>query len=177
MADPSYYGLLAEFETAEALVDAVKRTRHDGYRALDAFTPFPVESLGDLLEFNDRRVLWLGFLGACLGFAIAVAMQAFTNFDYPLNIGGRPLYAWTAFAVVTFELTILFSGLITALGMLYLNGLPRLHHPIFSASRFRLASKDRFFLCIKANDPQFGAAKTKQFLQDLGASSVELVPA
>ena len=177
MADPSYYGLLAEFDTPEALVDAVKRTRRDGYRALDAFTPFPVDGLDALLELSDRRVLRLGFIGACLGFAIAVAMQAFTNFDYPLNIGGRPLYAWTAFAVIAFELTILFSGLVTALGMLYLNGLPRLHHPIFSASRFHLASKDRFFLCIKADDPRFGAVQTQQFLRDIGASSVELVPA
>ena len=177
MAEMSYYGLLAEFETPEALVDAIKHTRRDGYRALDAFTPFPVDGLDTLLDLRDRRVLWLGFIGACLGFAIAIAMQTFTNFHYPLNIGGRPLYAWTAFAVITFELTILFSGLTTALGMLYLNGLPRLHHPIFAASRFHLASKDRFFLCVKANDPRFGAAKTEQFLRDIGASSVELVPA
>jgi len=171
------YGLLAEFETPEALVEAIKHTRRDGYRVLDAFTPFPVDGLDALLELNDRRVLRLGFIGACLGFAIALAMQAFTNFDYPLNIGGRPLYAWTAFAVITFELTILFSGLVTALGMLYLNGLPRLHHPIFAASRFHLASKDRFFLCIKADDPRFSTVKTEEFLRHIGARSVELVRA
>jgi hypothetical protein len=176
MGEARPYGVLAEFESAEALVDAVKRTRAEGYRALDAFTPFPVDGLAELLEFRDRRVLWLGFFGACLGFAIALAMQMFTNFDYPINVGGRPLYALSAFAVITFELTILFSALTAAIGMLYLNGLPRLHYPVFSASRFNRASKDRFFLCIKGDDLRFEAAATAQFLRHVGASSVEVVP-
>jgi len=176
MADGEPFGMLAEFETPEALVDAVKRTRAEGYRALDAFTPFPVEGLAELLDLRDRRVPWFGLIGAALGFAIALAMQVFTNFDYPLDVGGRPLYALSAFAVITFELTILFSALITALGMLYLNGLPRLHHPVFSAARFHLASKDRFFLCIKADDPHFGEAETARFLREVGANTVERVP-
>jgi hypothetical protein len=171
------YGILAEFETPEALVAAVKRARQDGYRVLDAFTPFPVEGLAELLGFRDRRVLWLGFAGAGLGFAVALAMQVLANFDYPIDVGGRPLYALSAFAVITFELTILFSALIAAFGMLYLNGLPRLHYPVFSASRFHLASKDRFFLCVKADDPSFDADGTERFLRHIGASSVELVPA
>jgi hypothetical protein len=177
MADGEPFAMLAEFETPEALIDAVKRTRSAGYRALDAFTPFPVEGLAELLGLRDQRVPWLGLFGAGLGFAIAAAMQVFTNFDYPLNIGGRPLYALSAFAVITFELTILFSALAAGFGMLYLNGLPRLHHPVFSAARFHVASKDRFFLCIEASDPQFRKAETALFLREIGANTVELVPA
>jgi hypothetical protein len=176
MADARSYGMLAEFESPEALLEAARRARAAGYRALDAFTPFPVEGLAELLELRDRRVLWLGFVGACIGFAVALAMQMLTNFDYPLNVGGRPLYALSAFAVIAFELTILFGALTTALGMLYLNGLPRLHYPVFAASRFHLASRDRFFLCIKAEDPRFAADGTAQFLMLAGARSVELVP-
>jgi Protein of unknown function (DUF3341) len=177
MAESGPYGVLAEFETPEALIDAVRRTRAEGYRAIDAFTPFPVEGLAELLEFRDRRVLWLGFIGACVGFVVALAMQMYTNFDYPIDVGGRPLYALSAFAVITFELTILFSALMAALGMLYLNGLPRLHYPVFSASRFHLASRDRFFLCIKADDPRFDKDASEDFLRRVGASSVELIPA
>ena len=170
------YGALAEFESPEALVDATKRARNEGYRELDAFTPFPVEGLGDLLEFQDQRVLWLGLIGGCLGFAIALGMQLFTNFDYPIEVGGRPLYALSAFAVVAFELTVLFGALLPAFGMLALNGLPRLHYPVFAAPRFHLASRDRFFLCIKAGDPRFAEGDTVRFLNELGAASVELVP-
>lgn len=175
MADVTPYGIVAEFKTPEALIEATKCAREAGYRALDAFTPFPVDGLAELLEFRDRRVLSLGFAGAVFGFAIALAMQMTASFDYPLDVGGRPLYALSAFAVIAFELTILFSALATALGMLYLNGLPRLNYPVFSASRFPLASKDRFFLCIKAEDPLFAEEETVRFLERAGAASVELV--
>lgn len=177
MAEVRPYGVLAEFDAPEALIEAVRRVRAQGYRALDAFTPFPVDGLAELLDLRDARVAYLGFIGACAGFLLALAMQMLTTFDYPIDVGGRPLYALSAFAVIAFELTILFSALATALGMLYLNGLPRLHHPAFSGSRFHLASKDRFFLCIKADDPRFEADGTERFLKDIGARSVEVIAA
>jgi hypothetical protein len=158
-------------------MNAARRARAEGYRRVDAFTPFPVEGLAELLEYRDRRVLRLGLIGAGFGFAVALVMQLFTNYDYPIDVGGRPLYALSAFAVIAFELTILFSALSTVFGMLYLNGLPRLSYPVFAASRFHLASRDRFFLCIKGDDPQFRATDTAGFLQRIGAASVELVPA
>ena len=176
MVEADSYGLLAEFETPEALLDAAKRARADGYRALDAFTPFPVYELNDVLELRDRRVLWLGLIGGIFGFALAIGMQLFTNFDYPINVGGRPLYPLSAFAVVAFELTVLFAALTPAIGMLALNGLPRLHHPVFEASTFRRASKDRFFLCVLATDDHFDAHKTRDFLQGLDSISIELIP-
>lgn len=175
MAEADSYGLLAEFETAEALVAAAERARGAGYRALDAFTPFPVYELGDVLQLHDRRVLWLGLIGGFFGCTLAFGMQLFTNFDYPINVGGRPLYALSAFAVVAFELTVLFAALAPAIGMLALNGLPRLHHPVFEARAFSRASRDRFFLCVLATDPHFDARTTREFLQGLDPASVELV--
>ncbi len=177
MADARLYGILAEFDSPESLIEAARRTRVEGFRALDAFTPFPVEGLAEILEFCDRRVLWLGLVGGFLGFTIALVMQCFTNFDYPIEVGGRPVYALSAFAVVAFELTVLFGALMPAFGMLILSGLPRLHYPVFRASRFHLASRDRFFLCIMADDPRFSEEAVRRWLEQLGAQSVELVPA
>src|SRR3954467_2186754 len=170
---PEAFGLLAEFETPEALVEAARETRAKGYRNLDAFTPFPVPELHSVLRLRDERVLWLGLVGGIFGFAVALGMQLFTNFDYPINVGGRPLYALSAFAVVAFELTVLFAALFPAIGMLALNGLPRLHHPIFSAPSFHRASRDRFFLCVMASDPLFDERNTGDFLRKLDAASVE----
>src|SRR5437763_10612900 len=96
----SLYGMLAEFESPEALVEAARCAVAEGYRDLDAFTPFPVEELTQVLRLEDSRVLWLGFCGGLFGFALASGMQLFTNFDYPINVGGRPTYALSAFAVV-----------------------------------------------------------------------------
>jgi hypothetical protein len=175
MAD--LYGAIAEFKTPEGLIQAARQARAEGYRDLDAYTPFPVDALNEILHVSHgHQVHWLGFFGAVFGAALALAMQVFTNWDYPINVGGRPLYPWSAFAVVTFELTVLFSGLATAFGMLALNGLPRLNHPMFGAPRFHLASRDRFFLCVKAADKRFDETQTFRFLQSLGALSVEAVP-
>ena len=176
MSEPEVYGLLAEFETADALIAAAKEARAQGYRHLDAFTPFPLPELNHVLKLRDSRVLWLGLIGGLFGFFLAYGMQSFTNFAYPINVGGRPLYALSPFGVVGFELTVLFAALFPAFGMLALNGLPRLHHPLFAAPSFHLASRNRFFLCVLGTDPKFAQRETQLFLQRLEPLSVELVP-
>src|SRR3569833_3762407 len=135
------YGILAEFRTPDELLAAARRAREQGYRDLDAFTPFPVQGLAEVLDIRDSRVLWLGLGGGIFGFLVAVGMQVFVNWHYPLDVGGRPVFALSAFAVIAFELTVLFAALFPAMGMLVMNGLPRLHYPVFSAARFKLASK------------------------------------
>jgi hypothetical protein len=173
----NYYGAIAEFQSPEALIQATARARGAGYRDLDTFTPFPVYEIFPVLRLHDRRVLWLGLFGGIFGFLIALGMQLFTNFDYPINVGGRPLYPLSAFMVVCFELTVLFAALTPAIGMLALNGLPRLNHPVFAAPKFYRASRDRFFLCVLASDEKFDARATQQFLRSLNPDSVELVKA
>ena len=175
MPDPRYYGALAEFETPEALIAAAEQVRKAGYRDLDTFTPFPVYEVFPVLRLRDRRVLWLGLAGGIFGFALALGMQLFTNFDYPINVGGRPLYALSAFMVVCFELTILFAALAPAIGMLALNGLPRLNHPVFDVEKFHRASRDRFFLCVLASDEKFDPQRTRQYLRAFKPVSVEFV--
>jgi hypothetical protein len=175
MADRPY-GLLAEFDSPEALLEAVRSVRKAGYRKLDAFTPFPVEGLAGILRIPRPRIALVGLIGGFAGAAFALLMQGYVNYDYPINVGGRPVYAVSAFAVVTFELTVLFSALSMIFAMLWQNGLPRLNYPVFGAKRFHLASKDRFFLCIKGDDAEFDSGVTAAFLKNVGALSVELVP-
>jgi hypothetical protein len=174
MADRGY-GLLAEFDSAEALTAAAKKAREAGYRRLDAFTPFPIEGLAQILRLPRPKISWVGLIGGFAGGGFALLMQCYVSYDFPLNVGGRPLYAISAFAVVMFELTILFSALSMIVAMLWQNGLPRLNYPLFAAARFHRATKDRFFLCVSADDGKFDKDSTSGFLQKLGASSVELV--
>jgi hypothetical protein len=166
---------LAEFNSPEALTAAAKKAREAGYRRLDAFTPFPVEGLARILRLPRPRISWVGLIGGFVGGAFALLMQCYVSYDFPLNVGGRPLYALSAFAVVMFELTILLSALSMIVAMLWQNGLPRLNYPLFNAARFNRASKDRFFLCIGADDREFDEDRTSGFLRQLGASSVERV--
>ncbi|MBS0531366.1 MAG: DUF3341 domain-containing protein [Proteobacteria bacterium] len=175
MADRPF-GLLAEFDSPEALLAAARKAREAGYRALDAFTPFPVEGLARILRLPRPNISWVGLLGGFAGGTFALLMQCYTNYAFPLNVGGRPLYALSAFAVVMFELTVLFSALSMIVAMLWQNGLPRLNFPAFATKRFHLASKDRFFLCIEGRDAAFDEHATASFLNELGALSVELMP-
>jgi len=172
------YGLLAEFRSAEQLVQATAVARRAGYRKLDAFSPFPIDELPAALGLPPTRlpavVLGGGLVGGAVGYVFQFWVSAIA---YPLNVGGRPLNSWPAFVPVTFELAILGAALAAVIGMLLRSGLPRPHHPLFGVERFARATQDRFFLCIEATDPQFDANQTRQFLHSQGAEHVEEAPA
>jgi Protein of unknown function (DUF3341) len=170
------YGLLGEFESPRALIEAARRAREAGYRNMDAYTPYPIHELTEALGLPRTKLPLLVFVGGALGCATALLMQWFAaTIHYPINVGGRPLASWPSFIPITFEVTVLFAAGAAVLGMLGLNGLPMPYHPVFNAPRFALASRDRFFLCIEAKDPLFETEKTSKFLEGLGATVVSEV--
>lgn len=148
MAEP--YALLAEFDSPERLVEAAKALRGCGYRRLEAFTPFPVEGLPELLGYRDNRVAAAMLIGGAAGALLGFLMQVYTNLDFPIRIGGRGLVAVPAFMLITFEMLVLGAVLTGIATMFVSNRLPRLNHPVFDAERFDLSADDRFFLAILA---------------------------
>ena len=173
---PPVYGLMAEFDGVTELVDAVKATRAAGYRPYDAYTPFPIEAVAEAMGEHTNRLPLLVLLGGIAGLVGGYALAYWTSaIDYPINVGGRPLHSWPAFIPITFETTVLCAALATVLGMFALNGLPMPYHPVFNVPRFALATRDQFFLCIEATDPQFDRQGTRRFLERLEALSVSEV--
>ena len=171
---PALYGLMAEFESPTALVAAARRTYDEGYRDFDSYSPFPIHETFDAMHLHDKRVPLLVLGGGIAGMLTGLGLQAWASaVAYPLNIGGRPYLSWPMFIPVTFELTILFAAFAAVFGMFALNGFPMPYHPVFNVERFAAhASQDRFFLAIEARDPKFDGAKTRAFLQSLGATEV-----
>lgn len=170
------YGLLARFATVEHVVAAAKRVRESGYRAVDTFTPFPVPELADILDARSAGVKACVLAGAILGAASGYLLQWYTAvYAYPFDIGGRPLNSWPAFIIVTFEMAVLGGALAGFFGMLALNGLPRLNHPVFGARCFELASRNRFFLLIERCDSKFDPRRTRELLESLDPEAVEEV--
>ena len=172
--DGQIYGLLAEFVTPQALLDAVLQAKARGYRKMDAFTPYPVEPICEEIEDHKKSkvpllVLIGGLTGATVGFCFQLWISASA---YPLNIGGRPLNSWPAFVPATFELTILFAAFAAVVGMFALNKLPQPYHPVFNVEGFERATQDRCFLLIEAEDPEFDPQETRAFLESLEPEEV-----
>jgi len=167
---------MAEFDNPTALVNATRRAREEGYRKLDAYSPFPIEELSEALHLHRNKLPLIVLIGGIAGLLTGYLMQYYvTVIDFPINIGGRPLHSWPSYIVITFELTVLFAGLSAVFGLLALCGLPMPYHPVFNVPRFAFASRNRFFLCIEATDPLFDRRRTCQFLESLEASEVSEV--
>jgi hypothetical protein len=171
------YGLMAEFDSAQGLLDAAIKTRNAGYKKLDAYSPFPVHGLADAIGFHKNRVSLVVLLGGLAGMITAYSLQYWVaNITYQTNIGGRPYHSWPSFIIITFELTILFGGISAAVGMLGLNGLPMPYHPVFNVPEFVKATENKFFLVVFSSDPNYDPVQTRAFLNDLSPRMVAEVP-
>jgi hypothetical protein len=167
---------MAEFEDPDDLLVAASRAYAQGYRNMDAYTPYPVEGLSEALHLGPTRLPLVILAGGLAGAAGAMFLQYYAMaIDYPLNVGGRPLNSWPAFVPIAFEVAILLAAFAAVLGMFLLNGLPQPYHPVFNVSSFELATRSHFFLAIERRDPAFDFEETRRFLQSLGPIGVSTV--
>ena len=165
------HGVMAEYDSGQALVDAARKTMAQGFTQVEAYSPVPIEDLNTIIHKSRTVLPGLVLTGGLAGMATGFALQYWASvIEYPMNIGGRPLASWTTFIVPSYELTILFAALTAAIGMIVLNGLPQPYHPVFNVDRFSMASSDKFFLVIESTDPKFGDATN--FLHGTGAKGV-----
>jgi hypothetical protein len=170
-------GLLAEFDDAGALLDAARRAREAGYRKLEAYTPYPVEGLAEVLGVGPNWLPLLVLAGGLAGAIGSFGLQYYLAvIAYPLNVGGRPLNSWQAFLPVTFELAILVAVVGAFVGLVLLTRLPRTRLPLTGLIRADLDRRDRFYLAIEGDDSRFDADGTRAFLAGLGAREVHDAP-
>jgi hypothetical protein len=171
------YGVMAEFTTPEAVLLAARRAHREGYRQVEAYTPYPVEGLADALGSRHTRVPFVVLVAGLIGAGAGYFMQYWSMaVNYPFDVGGRPPNSWPVYIPITFEVMVLVASFAALFGMLFLSGLPRLYRPIFNVPRFVRATQDRFFLCVEATDPRFDRERTKQFLAGLNPDEVTEVP-
>jgi hypothetical protein len=172
------YGLMTEFDSPAAILSAAEKIRAAGYCRWEAFTPFPIHGLDQVAGFKNSLVGWFAFLFGGGAFVATMGLIWFGNaFDYPLIVGGKPMFSPPMSFVPSYIMMVLGAAVGAFVGMLALNGLPRLHHPLLQKARFALASRDRFFLVIGANDPKFSETETRRLLESLGGTHIELVEA
>ncbi len=170
------YGALARFAGPVELLDAVRRLHALGYRRLDAYSPFPIHGMDQALGLKRSKVPVLVLAGGLFGAAFAQTLQWYQSaVAYPLITAGKPLNSAEAFVPITFETTILYAAFAAVFGMLVLNGLPRLYHPVFRGKSFARASNDGFFVSVEARDPVFDRREIIALLEALGGTDAELI--
>jgi hypothetical protein len=170
------YGLLAEFDTPASVMRAAELVRDAGFRRWDVFTPYPVHGMDRAMGLKNSKVGWFAFLGGVTGYTTGMLMIWFLNaFDYRIPVGGKPMFSPFSAFPPSYELTILFGAFGAILGMLYLNRLPRLHHPLLKHKRFGAVTHDRFFVVIECDDPKYAPEATRQLLERAGSRHIELV--
>ena len=170
---PPLYGVIAEFENPSDLVAAARRVYTLGYRRINGYSPYPIEELSEAIGFTHTSLPLIVFIGGLIGGIGGFLMQYYIEvIDYPINVGGKPYNSWPAFIPITFEMTVLVAAFSAVLGMLVLNKLPQPYHPVFNLPNFAMATRDRFFLAIEANDPKFDHAEVVELLKSLNALEV-----
>lgn len=172
---PILFSVIGEFDAPGDLIRAAERARAEGFTQMDAYSPFPIHGLSDAMGFHDVKLPWSIAIMGGVGAVAGLGLQYWTAvIDYPMNVGGRPLFSWPSFIPVTYECTILFAALTAVFGMLAFNGLPKPYHPVFNAPNFLRASQDKFFLSLEA-DSKFDVEKAEAFLKSIGAKNVSQV--
>jgi len=170
------FGIMAEYTTPADAMHAAEKVRDAGFRRWDVFTPFPVHGMDKAMGMKNSKVGWFSFIGGVTGYTSGMLMIWFLNaIDYPIIIGGKPMFSPFAAFPPSYELTILLGAFGAIGGMLFLNRLPRLHHPLLKNRRFALATHDRYFVVIETSDPKFNEVETRKLLESAGSRSIELV--
>jgi hypothetical protein len=169
-------GILAEYDSPGGIFHACEQARDAGFRRFDSYTPFPVHGLDKAMGLGPSYLPWIVLFAGIAGATLAMTFMVWTSaYDYPLNIGGKPTFSIPAFIPVTFEVTILFSGLTAVFGMFFFNNMPVYHHPLFDVAKFAKATDDKFFLMIEARDKKYDRVKVMDFLNNTGAKAVVVV--
>ncbi len=170
------WGIMAQFDDVVSAYHAAEKMRDAGFSKWDLHAPFPIHGIEEAMGHKRTILPYIVLVAAFAGIGTAIGMQWWISaIDYPLVVQGKPYGAWEPFAMIIFELGVLFSAFASLFGMMMLNGLPRLHHPLMLKDSFLDVTDDKFFVVVEATDPSFNPEHTSKFLREIGATAVELV--
>jgi hypothetical protein len=170
------YGIIAQFDTPADAMHAAEKVRDAGFAKWDVYTPFPVHGMDQAMGLKNSKVGWFSFLGGVTGYTTGMLMIWWMNaYDYPIIIGGKPMFSPFGAFPPSYELTILLGSFGAIFGMMFLNRLPRLHHPLLKHKQFALATHDKFFIVIETADPKYSDTETRKLLEGAGSKLIQLV--
>lgn len=169
-------GMLAEFNDPAELLAAARKMKDGGYKKYDCHSPFPVHGMDGAMGMKRSPLGYIVFAVAAVALIGGFALQWWTSsVDYKIVISGKPFFSYQAYGPVAFAIMVLSSAFVSLLGMLALNKLPMLFHPLFSSKSFERAMDDGFFVSVEAADAKFDVTNTQNFLTEIGGKNVEVI--
>lgn len=165
---------VAWYDREDSILEAVIAARRVGYPIDDVYTPYVVHGMDEAMGLQPTRLRWVCFGCGLFGLLLGFSFQAWTSFDWPLNIGGKPLLAAPSFIPVSFELMTLFAALGTVAALF---ARARLYPSRKPGITFPKVSGDRFALALVSNGSLSDDEEKKAFCERMGAVAVDFVEA
>jgi hypothetical protein len=170
------YGIMAEFDSPGEILRAAEKVSAAGYRRWDVFTPFPIHGIDKVMNLGNSLVGWVSLALGAGAFVSVVGLIWYSNaFDYPLIVGGKPMFSVPMTFVPSYIMLILGGAVGSLVGMMAFNQLPRLNHPLLKKARFEMVTRDKFIMVIGANDGKFSVIETRRLLEQIGGSQITVV--
>jgi len=149
-------GYIGLFDDPTTLVKAAEKVRDQGWKKWDCHTPYPVHGLDEAMGLKESPIPYICLAGGFAGAALAMFTQWWMSaVDYPVRIGGKPLFSWPAFVPITFEFFVLFAALATFGAVIVFCKLGRWHSPLHDSGVMQEVTSHRFGLVLSSEDPQF----------------------
>jgi mono/diheme cytochrome c family protein len=167
----SYTGI---FDTPDEITHAAEKTVEKGYKKFDVHSPYPIHGMPKAMNLQPSK---LGYVALVVGLSGALAAVLLTWWisavDYPIVIGGKPLFSFPAYVPIIFEVTVLSASIATVLAMLFVFfKFPNNSHPLHDTEYMKAVALDKYGLAILADDKKFNENEVKNFFAELGAKNI-----
>lgn len=180
------HGIVSEFKTPKEIYHAAETFRDAGFKKFEVYTPFPIHGMDEAMGLKATILPWIILACGITGMTIGICLSTWSSSEtwlfgieggYKMIISGKPdgFEGIYEFIPVIFETTILLSAFGAVFGMIGLNGLPKLYHPLFTHDSFAKVSDDGFFLCVESDDPLYNEAKIKEIFEKAGGENVNQI--
>ncbi|MCF8303048.1 MAG: DUF3341 domain-containing protein [Bacteroidales bacterium] len=161
--------IIGVFDDEETLLDAVRKVKEKDIDIRDVYTPYPSETLLEILKIKS----YFTYYAFLYGFGGALALLAFMYYaaviDWPMNFGGKPSEAFPSFIIVTIVLTIF---LITVLSLFTFSVRTDIYPGRKAIMPDPRSTDDKFVMVVAKDQIRNMEEEYHQMLKDSGASEV-----
>lgn len=162
--------LLSIFDLPDDAATAITKLKGRGFDVLESYSPAPFEQIDEAMDERPSKVRIFTLVGGLTGVVTGFLMQIWMSWEWPIKIAGKAYASIPPYVIIGFELTILFGGILTLLGLLVVGRLyPRRLDAAYSA-RF---SAEEFGVVVKVGERDVG--EVDSLLRSLSAKEVSLL--